>query len=277
MTQNNLVKPMDKEAFEHDGYYVLRKLFGVEEATHWQTEINTLFGLRTGSGTAKEATGNTHALADGVTTNAAFWPVIFNKQLITTVRSLIGSDIRYTQHSDLHINLPGGRWHRDNACREYGVGPDWNELDEPYSVVRIAIYLSDYSESNSSLIVLPGSHRKESKLNRMEYVLWNKLRTFLRRHSKNDLLPHKFLTSPYRVLETRPGDCVIFDQRLMHAGGIICGPKPKYSIFLSFGVNNNHSKNHREFFLDRPTYNSVIPETLRKKLLQEGLLLDHSN
>lgn len=70
---------------------------------------------------------------------------------------------------------------------------------------------------------------------------------------------------------------MIFDQRLMHAGGILSGPEPKYSIFLSFGANNTHSRNHRAFFLNRPTYNPAIPRALRQKLLQSGLLLDHSN
>jgi len=193
------------------------------------------------------------------------------------VRALIGNEIRYTQHSDLHINLPGGRWHRDNANRDYGVGPDWDETEQPYRVVRVAIYLSDHNESNSSLVVLPGSHRRETRRARTEYVIWNKLRGFLRRRGRNNLLSHHFLTTPRHVLRTQPGDCVIFDQRLMHAGGVIHGPEPKYAIYLSFGIDNQHSRNHRAFFLDRPTYSPNLPVALRARLSENGLLLEDAS
>jgi hypothetical protein len=277
MSQEKGEKLPDKAVFERDGYYLLPELFKKDDVARWRAEINNLFGFPGDPEGFRAITGHTFALADGVTTQEQFWPIIFNEELLKTVRALIGRDIRYTQHSDLHINLPGGRWHRDNAFRDYGVGPDWDESHEPYRVVRVAIYLSEYSESNSSLVVLPGSHKKESKLNRLEYVLWNRLRTLLRQHGKNDWLSHNFLTAPCRTLKTHSGDCVIFDQRLMHAGGIVSGPKPKHSIFLSFGINNTHSRNHRAFFLNRPTYNSVIPTNLYHKLSQSGLLLDHSN
>ncbi len=267
----------DVSAFKRDGYCVLPELFKKDAATHWREKINTLFGFPEGPEAVKAIAGRTFALADGVTTQKQFWPIIFNRPLLKAVQALIGGDIRYTQHSDLHVNLPGGRWHRDNAFRNYGVGPDWDESGEPYRVVRIAIYLSEYSESNSSLVVLPGSHKKESKLNRLEYVLWNRIRTHLRRYEKNDRLGHNFFSTSCHTIKTHPGDCVIFDQRLMHAGGILSGPEPKYSIFLSFGANNTHSRNHRAFFLNRPTYNPAIPRALRQKLLQSGLLLDHSN
>ena len=277
MSQEKSEKLPDRSAFQRDGYYVLPELFKKDAAAGWRAEINKLFGLPAGLEGLRAAAGNTFALADGVTTQEQFWPIIFNEQLLKTVRALIGHDIRYTQHSDLHINLPGGRWHRDNAFRDYGVGPDWDESHQPYRVVRVAIYLSEYSESNSSLVILPGSHKKESKLNRLEYVLWNRLRTRLRRHGKNDWLNHHFLTAPCRTLKTHSGDCVIFDQRLMHAGGIVSGCKPKHSIFLSFGIDNTHSRNHRAFFVNRPTYSSEIPRKLYQKLSQSELLLDYSN
>lgn len=274
MTDTNPVTADEKAAFEHDGYHLIRPLFGAEEAAGWRDQINAVFELPAEPDAAAKISGATHTLADGVTTKEAFWPVIFNERLIATVRALIGDNIRYTQHSDLHINLPGGRWHRDSACRDYGVGSDWDEDEQPYRVVRVAIYLSDHAESNSSLVVLPGSHHRESRISRTEYVIWNKIRGFLRRRGRNNMLSHHFLTAPRRVLRTQPGDCVIFDQRLMHAGGVLRGPEPKYAIYLSFGIDNQHSRNHRAFFLDRPTYSPDLPAALRARLSENGLLLD---
>ena len=274
---NAAITADDKAAFEREGYHLIRPLFSKAEAAHWRDQINAVFDFPPEPDAAARIAGATHTLADGVTTTENFWPVIFNERLLATVSALIGDDIRYTQHSDLHINLPGGRWHRDNAHRDFGVGPDWDETEQPYRVVRVAIYLSDHHASNSSLVVLSGSHRRETRQARTEYVIWNKLRGFLRRRGRNNLLSHIFLTAPRRVLRTQPGDCVIFDQRLMHAGGVIRGPEPKYAIYLSFGIDNQHSRNHRAFFLDRPTYSPDLPAALRARLSDNGLLLDDAS
>ena len=108
-------------------------------------------------------------LRDGITKNPAFWPIIHHPKLLEHLELILGPDFAYTQHSDLHINLHAGRFHRDSANRRFGTGPDWNEDEEPYGVVRVAIYLSDYKESGTSLMVVPGTHRHESTLLRKEY------------------------------------------------------------------------------------------------------------
>ena len=275
-TPEGTITDEDRTVFERDGYCLVRSLFSDAEAANWRDRINAVFGLPGEPAATAAIAGTTHTLADGVTTREEFWPVIFNDHLLASVRDLIGNDIRYTQHSDLHINLPGGRWHRDSACRDFGVGHDWDEREQPYRVVRVAIYLSDFANSGSSLIVLPGSHRHESAINRKEYTAWNKARTFTRRHGRNDLVPHWFFSATRRVIRTQPGDCVIFDQRLMHAGGVLNGREPKYAIYLSYGLDNSHSRNHRAFFLDRPTYSRELPEPLSQRLAEHNLLLAES-
>ncbi|MBT6405267.1 MAG: hypothetical protein HOK11_12635 [Rhodospirillaceae bacterium] len=267
------ITPAARDAFERDGFHLIRPLYSRDEAGAWRDRINAIFDLPTGDAAAAAIAGSTHTLADGITTNEEFWPVIFYDRLLSTVRALLGDDIRYTQHSDLHINLPGGRWHRDSACREFGVGEDWDERETPYRVVRIAIYLSDFADSGSSIVVLPGTHRRETRLGRREYVLWNKARSFMRKRGHNDMVPHWFLTNSRKVIQTQPGDCVIFDQRLTHAGGVLGGANPKYAMYLSYGLDNKHSRNHRAFFLDRPTYSRNLPADLKAKLADHNLLL----
>ena len=66
---------------------------------------------------------------------------------------------------------------------------------------------------------------------------------------------------------------MIFDQRILHAGGILKGNKPKYSIFLSYGVKNSHSYNHKNFYLSRPTYTKKYLIKLKKKLKEKHNLL----
>ena len=268
------VSPPDKRRFEADGYYLLKSLLTPEEARTYRHKINRALDLPEEDLDTQAIGRGTRSLADGVTKTADFWPLKFNHRLVETVRELLGGEIRYTQHSDLQINLHGGRYHRDSACREFGDAPDWDETEVPYKVVRVAIYLSDYRDSGSAVIVLPGSHRRESALNRLEYVAWNKLRSLARRHGRNDLLPHLFLSARKVKFKTEPGDCIIFDQRLMHAGGVLRGPKPKYAVFLAYGFDNRHSRNHRAFFLKRPTYSPEISPELRRRLAARNLLLD---
>lgn len=271
MTDPNL-----KARYERDGYIVVPGLLDPQEAVNYRRAIANVFELpRCDVTTAID--GATMTLADGVTSMPEFWPLIFNPRLLDAVRAVLGPDIRYTQHSDLHINLPGGRWHRDNAYREFQIGPDWDESQEPYRVARVAFYLSDYAESGSSLMILPGSHRKESRLNRREYSAWNRLRSIFRRRGQNDRVPHLFFSRPSIRLKTKPGDCVIFDQRLMHAGGVLRGREPKYAIYLAYGVENQHSRNHRAFFLNRPTYTRNLPSALSDRLSATGLLLSDTD
>lgn len=269
-----MVTEEDRRKFEEDGYFILPSLITAEEAREYRIKMNAVLGLPEVEFTSDEIDRGYYGLADGVTITPAFWPLIFNERLLDTVRDLLGGDIRYTQHSDLHINLGGGRYHRDNCCREFSVGPDWDEREEPYKVVRIAIYLSDFYNSGTSIVLLPDTHRHESKINRMEYILWNKLRSFMRNKGFNNKLPHLFFSKKCIRYKTNPGDCLIFDQRLMHAGGNLHSRYPKYAVFLAYGIDNHHSRNHRKFFLGRPTYNSEIPSELKKRLELHGLYLN---
>ena len=101
--------------------------------------------------------------------------MIDHPKLIPAVRELLGPKARYTQHSDLHAHRANVSWHRDSACRTFGVGPDWDESHEPYQVARVAIYLQTFAESHSFLGVIPGSHRHEEAITGAEAAIWRRL------------------------------------------------------------------------------------------------------
>tara|TARA_Y100000590_G_scaffold437643_1_gene559501 strand:- start:3559 stop:4398 length:840 start_codon:yes stop_codon:yes gene_type:complete len=265
----------EKKSFFRDGYHVIPSLLSCDKAKRFRYEINKLFNFPEEDIKSEDISYRTYALADGVTKKSEFWPIIFNEKLLSTIRGLIGHNIRYVQHSDLHINLGGGRYHRDSCCRKFGTEPDWDESVEPYKIVRVAIYLSDYKDSGSSLELLPSSHKRESWLNQIEYTIWNKIRVKFRKLGLNEFLPHWFLSRKKITIKTKPGDCIIFDQRLMHAGGDL-GKKdyPKYAIYLAFGIDNSHTRNHRNFYQDRPTYEKNISNDLKVMLKEKNLLLE---
>ena len=259
--------------FSKNGFVVIRNLLSHEDVKRYKLNINKVFNLPEREMLQTEVDNRTFTCPDGVTKFKTFWEIIFNKKLLNEVKKLLGKEIRYTQHSDLHINLGAGNFHRDNAFREFGNGPDWQIKDFDYKIVRVAIYLSDSNESGSSLIILPGTHKKESKINKLELNIWRRIRNNLRRKNLASNFPHIFFSGKKTVIKTKPGDCIIFDQRLIHAGGVIKGISPKYAIFLSYGAPNIHSINHHNFYLSRPTYLKKISSILKKKLKAKNLLL----
>jgi ectoine hydroxylase-related dioxygenase (phytanoyl-CoA dioxygenase family) len=262
-----------KQEFEERGYTVVRGLLSPAEANHYRAEIQKL------SGVGDEEFGKkSFTCADGVTQNRAFWPLIYQERLVETIRALLGPTARYTQHSDLHAHKgekpsrPGGPvvgWHRDSACRDFNIGPDWDESLGPYRIVRVAIYLQSYAESRSALGVLPGSHLYEEKLTGNAQRFWTRVlgaeyhvkralwrmglgeepyyyHPWFQQRTKPARWP--ILTPPTQPvwIKTEPGDCIIFNQRLYHSATPIVGPK--YAAYLSYSPENEHARNHMRYY-----------------------------
>jgi Phytanoyl-CoA dioxygenase (PhyH) len=258
--------------FATDGYVVVPGLLNAGEAQVYEDMIKRTSGYDDADFHLDVSKRATWARADGVTTTPEFWPLIFHPRLLEVVRALIGEDARYTQHSDIHVNRGAPGWHRDSACRRFGVGPDWEETRAPYRIVRVALYLQSYARSGSALGVIPGSHRRESAANQLELRALA-LRNRLRAKRGKEPVSGPLLTLRPRWIETEPGDCLIFDQRLLHSASRITGPK--YAIFLSYGADDEHSRGHRRYYLYERSdlrYHDYPPE-LAAQLREQGLYL----
>ena len=257
------------EQFDQDGFVVVRGLLSPSEAQQYRMMLQRQSGLSDIDFNEAKARIRGWSMPDGVTKTRDWWPIIFHPRLVATIRETLGSDARYTQHSDLHVHHGSVGWHRDSANRIFGMGPDWDESRAPYRVARVAIYLQSYAESGSSFGVIPGSHRRQSNATRMELGIHDRLRHAAKH--PDWLLP--VLTARPFWMRTEPGDCVIFNQRLLHTGSHIRGPK--YAIFLSYSPENEHGLRHRRYYLeDRAElgYKDFEPE-LRDRLRDAGLLL----
>jgi hypothetical protein len=287
-----------REQFERDGYVIIPGLLSSEEAAYYRSEIQKLSGL----GDADSRTTK-FGCPDGVSKNRQFWPLIDHPKLIPAIRELLGPTARYTQHSDLHAHQSAGCWHRDSACRNYGVGPDWDESKEPYQVARVAIYLQSYAESHSSLGVIPGSHRYEEPVHGREEAVWRWLIAWRERLgsrwgqlTRGERLPleMRMWSFPWMLMRTRPrvgslpwpppqvpvwirtepGDCIIFNQRIFHSGSPTIGPK--YAVFLSYATENEHGRNHIAYYRNIRKdlqYGPLDPE-LAEALKSKGLFLE---
>ena len=258
-----------KEQFEQDGFVVIRNLLTPSEIADYRAKLQKQSGIGDKDFNEKHARMKGWSMPDGVTRLRDWWPIIFNHRLVAAMREILGPSARYTQHSDLHVHHGAVGWHRDSVDRKLGTGPDWDESRAPYQVARVAIYLQSYAESESSLGVVAGSHRNETKATFYEIALHSKIKQWIKRP---DLL-FPLLTVRPTWIKTEPGDCLIFNQRILHTGSHIRGPK--YAIFLSYGADNEHSRNHRRYYLfgrSELKYDDFQPE-LAKQLEQAGLLL----
>ncbi len=228
------------------GFVVVKGLLSEEEVEHYRGMIIEMSGKdpetfkSSGRG---EAGWN---LTDGVSKTEAFWPLIDHEGLLGHLAELLGDEVKYLQHSDLQAGFSAVSWHRDNVHRTYGVGRDWEEDDEdPYDLVRVGIYLQSHEESNFSLGFIPGSHRftgegssfqrtmNEWKFKAMGGLAWIGP-TF------------QNLTPGAEWVPTDPGDCIIFDPRILHSGSYI--EALKLSMFVGYGVPSQHFADLQNYY-----------------------------
>jgi ectoine hydroxylase-related dioxygenase (phytanoyl-CoA dioxygenase family) len=242
-----------RQELDRQGYTIVRGLLTQEEVDYYVARMEALSGItRAGmqggeewKGSGRGSGGSSWTLPDGVAKSRDFWPIIFNERLLEIVRNIVDPDVRFLQHNDIHVGFSAISWHRDSVNREFGVGPDWDETDAPYKLVRCGIYLQTFAESNSRLGFIPGSHKPPvGPVSRSAKFNERKLKWL---GAANYLSPKiQMAASNADWIPTEPGDCVIFDPRTIHSGSYITGPK--YSVFVAYGVENKHFFNHYNYY-----------------------------
>jgi|LakMenEpi03Aug12_release.lakeMendotaPanAssembly.Ray.scaffolds.fasta_scaffold61148_4 hypothetical protein len=246
------------ESFRDDGFVVVRDLLQPEEAAFYVSRLKAL------AGGAPRWTQ-----PDGINRNPEFWPVIFNDRLLAAVRDLLGPEVRYLPHNDLHLGFSSFSWHRDSVSREFGDGPDWDESRDPYRIVRVGIYLQRFDQSQFRLGLVPGSHRPGDATARQRRA---RRRTGTAAAVFSGLTGIDVVGADAEWVATDPGDCVIFDPRCLHTGSRIHGDK--YSMFVAYGVENPHFRHHWHYYLRlrRDLGYSAIAPALADRLRAAGLL-----
>lgn len=235
------------DQFTDDGFVVVRHLLTDAEIAHYIERLQAL------AGPAAPWTQ-----PNGVNLNPDFWPVIFNERLLATMRELLGPEVRYLPHNDLHVGFSSFSWHRDSVNREVGVGPDWDET-EPYRIARVGLYLQRFDESQFKLGLITGSHRTNQG-DPSERARRVGRRTSAVANVVSGLSGVDLVGEDAEWVETEPGDCVIFDPRVLHTGSRFHGLK--YSIFIAYGVENTHFRHHWHYYLNMRKdlgYSAVAP------------------
>ena len=264
-----MFKKKISQNFNTNGYHIIKSFLNTNEVNFLIKEIYKDLKVKD----KKKTIGGQNQLIQ----NPHYWKLFTNKKLTDCVKYSLKSDkICFVQHTDIHINFGAGIFHRDNANRKFMSSPDWDETQSRYGIVRVAIYLSSYSDSGNSLILIPNSHKKQSILQIKEIKLFNKIHNFFRKFKIQ--IPHFLFFSKIKKIKLEKGDLVFFDERLLHAGGRINFKKPKISIFFAYGLKNNHTKNHVNFLIGKnnnnknDVYKLKMPIKLEKQLKVNNIL-----
>ncbi|WP_448665798.1 phytanoyl-CoA dioxygenase family protein [Serratia plymuthica] len=261
-----------KEQIERNGFVVIRDLFSPEEMKRIQSSIDTFF----------EQKGVTYRY--GLTQpNIAveeeeFSWVFSHPKVLEAYRAVFGQeDFVFTSHADIHHNMGFG-WHKDDGKGAYFTTPYFTPECRVY---KMGVYMNDHSMDGSGLSVRVGSHLIDN------------------------------LTDGESVsLATKPGDVVIFDVRITHAGkeydvvergllkvgrmlgdqngkskvgrrvrDIYCGlknGKPKRSFFFTFGAPNTHTYDFSRENMKRQIAQSgrnmyILSKKLSDELTSQGV------
>jgi hypothetical protein len=249
--------------FHEDGFVVVRALLDEDETAFYIDRLKVLAGDK-----------ERWTQADGINRNPELWPLIFNQRLLATVREVLGPGLRYLPHNDLHLGFSSFSWHRDNVNRDFGDGPDWDESAEPYRIARVGIYLQRFDQSQFKLGLVKGSHRPDTAISReLQRRLHRRTSTVANMFS--GLSGMDLVGTDAEWVATAPGDCIIFDPRILHTGSKFHGVK--YAMFVAYGIENSHFHNHWHYYLNLRTdlaYSNVDPK-LAEQLATADLLANN--
>ena len=173
-----------------------------------------------------------------------YWDLITNKKILEKVRNLLGTDdiyYLYNSKSVLQRTNKDLSWHRDNVCRTYNKGEDWDK-GENYNIIRVAIYLSSQKDTNSGLQVISASHKNNSLI----CLILRTLRKKLKFLNFNKLFRKFFDHLVGTKIKVDMGDCIFFVASLYHAA--MKTNDTRRAIFLSYGTKNLHAENYTNYY-----------------------------
>lgn len=233
------------EQFREKGFAIARGVLNTTEVDHYRAMLLARSGIDPATYTSSGRGGHSWNHTDGVSKEPDFWDLIFQPRLRAEVEAVIGRGFKYLQHSDLQVGFSAVAWHRDNVGRAYGVGPDWDESDGAYGLVRVGIYLQSFAASGFRLGLIPGSHRfrpdgtaLQRRLREAKFKLQGGLSYLGPRLQQ--------ATRSAEWVATEPGDAIIFDPRILHSGSFIKGLK--LSMFVGYGHENRHFADLQNYY-----------------------------
>tara|TARA_R100000388_G_scaffold23750_1_gene18044 strand:+ start:4732 stop:5415 length:684 start_codon:yes stop_codon:yes gene_type:complete len=191
-----------------NGFIILKSHYSKEEIAAMKEKAMRYFenggGFRDSTGRAKPDWIKEESLKD-------LKELVNSEKLRLKISELIGEEVQFISHNDLHINRSVA-WHKDTLRGEeakFQTLGAWDKYeDQEMQIYKVNIYLQDHSNNDGCLTVRKGSH-KFSQLGRGI------------------------------VCQTYPevGDIIVFDQRITHKA-TYTGGYDRLLICLGYGVPN---------------------------------------
>ena len=251
-----------KDFIDRYGYCVVRKVFSEDEVI----ELRRLF-----KSIEKKSLKKKHAITISKAERNGFKPkddqtlilgdvvsfkefskfelLVYNEKILKPVRKVIGDKICYFGESNMQSGTGDRGFHKDNRIsdRENPNGEDW--VGE-FPLIRVAIYLNDTVKYSGGVKVVPGSHK----------------------------IPTSHFKSGFIIVGSEIGDIVIWKFTTTHSGNFkrikyfknltlhpriedyipnwleIDNPNRRRGIFITYGVEGNHLKNHINYLRTREDY-----------------------
>ena len=255
-----------REKLQRDGFVVIRELLDKNTTDKLRKQISEVSEIHDADFVGIEkGTKRLWTMPNGVAKRKEFQHIIWDPHITNAVKEVLGENISYLHHNDLHAGYGSPGWHRDSVNRVFPEGSDFDETGHPYRVVRVAIYLQSHAESGFKMGFIPKSHRREKRITKWERKA-PRVSTVRRW-----LIGQKLLTAKSKWVATNPGDVVIFDCRTLHCGGHIRGPK--YAVYMGYGIQNHHFDQHWNYYehIRKDLGYGEVEPSLQKKLEEMNL------
>lgn len=269
--ESDAENPGSQRFYQKNGFAVFRGVFPKDE-------VRRLADALAGDLLPEDYLAKSHTTFDLAHAHDAGLRLAMDDRLIDPVRTCMGErDLRFLRWSTYQVNHMSFPWHRDNPCREFGIGSDWDESATPYRIAKIILYLDC---DRFAFAVYPGSHRSRD-VDRA--AIPESIDAFHQVHTSHRRAPPDLTNAP-ALVHVDPGDALIFDQRLMHCGRLVSRNGDSFTkeifgdkSFVSFiyGANDDHSWQYHSYFNIERDFDIPAPSSeALSALAEKGLLID---
>ena len=225
-----------EQAFQRDGYLIFPGLFSKAEIAVLRGETARLSALQADT-VVRERTGGVRSIfrvheQDGATRSPAFRALVRTPRVLRPTMQALGSEEIYVYHTKINtkpaIEGTVWLWHQD-----YG---SWKRDGCPQpDMATFAVMMTDSTEMNGALYVLPGSHQR----GRIEpyydestsYKFWAV--------PKEEVISALRKSAPPVPIVGPAGTAVLFHCNLLHGSGHNLSAEDRWHIYISFNACAN--------------------------------------
>tara|TARA_Y100000389_G_C17430190_1_gene502097 strand:+ start:408 stop:1211 length:804 start_codon:yes stop_codon:yes gene_type:complete len=195
--------------------------------------------------------------------------IIFNKNYLKAIKSLIGPDIAYMQDSSIQIGTGYTGYHKDNISRDDKDHDDWKSN---YDVIRGALYFQNTKDYSGGVNIRIGSHKHANlfsgkainvPLEEGDLIFWKLTSTHSGNAKRLKFFPNLSLFG--RI------------QRLLPDYFFIAEQLERMALFASFGKPGIHYNNYERYLRsktsDSTRKNSKYSKKSRELAQQNNIIL----